>query len=101
MCEPAQPFLYLAFPVAFKHSFYSSLMENICYYTDPKKLSARQFNDFRPVALTSVVAKCMERIVSDQLISSVADRVDPLQFAYKAKRGVEDATLTLLIRYIS
>ena len=37
----------------------------------------------------------MERIVSDQLISSVADRLDPLQFAYKAKRGVEDATLTL------
>ena len=37
----------------------------------------------------------MERIVSDQLISSVADRMDPLQFAYKAKRGVEDATLTL------
>ena len=55
----------------------------------PKKRSARQFNDFRPVALTSVVAKCMERIVSDQPISYVAERMDPLQFSYKAKRGVE------------
>ena len=57
----------------------------------PKKPSAcaSAFNDFRPVALTSVVAKCIERIVSDQLISSVADRMDPLQLSYKAKRGVE------------
>ena len=38
----------------------------------------------------------MERIICNNLISSVADRLDPLQFAYKAKRGVEDATLTLL-----
>ena len=37
----------------------------------------------------------MERIVCNKLSSSVADRLDPLQFAYKAKRGVEDATLTL------
>ena len=37
----------------------------------------------------------MERLVSNQLITSVADRMDSLQFAYSAKWGVEDATLTL------
>ena len=31
----------------------------------------------------------------NQLITSVANRVDPLQFAYRARRGVEGATLTL------
>ena len=55
----------------------------------------KSYSDFRSVALTSVVAKCMERIVSDQLILSVADHMDPLQFTYKAKQGVDDATLML------
>ena len=54
----------------------------------PKKPNVKQINDFRPVALTSVLAKCMERIACNPLVSSVADRMDPLQFAYKARRGV-------------
>lgn len=52
-------------------------------------------NDFRPVTLTSILAKCVERIVCNQLVAFVADRID-LQFAYKAGRGVEDAYLVLL-----
>lgn len=62
----------------------------------PKKSNAREMKDFRPVALTSILCKCMERVVSDHLTAMVVDRLDPLQFAYKAKRGVEDACLTLL-----
>lgn len=61
----------------------------------PKKYNAREMNDFRPVALTSILCKCMERVVSDLLTTTVAD--DQFgQFAYKAKQGVEDACLTLL-----
>ena len=59
----------------------------------PKKPNVKQMNDFRPVASTSILTKCMERIVCNQLVASVADRMDPLQFAYKARRGVEDACL--------
>ena len=62
----------------------------------PKKPSVKQMNDFRPVALTSILAKCMERIVCNQLVASVADRRDPLQFAYKTRRGVQDACLILV-----
>lgn len=62
----------------------------------PKKANASILNDFRPVALTSVLCKCMERLVCNRLMASVADRMDPLQFAYKAKRGVDDATCLLL-----
>ena len=61
----------------------------------PKKTNATLMKDFRPVALTPVLCKCMERIVSYQLTSSVFNQLDPLQFAYRANRGVEDATLTL------
>lgn len=62
----------------------------------PKNTNARALNDFRPVALTSILCKCMERVVCNRLASSVADRMDPLQFAYRVGRGVEDATAILL-----
>ena len=32
---------------------------------------------------------------SNQLIKNVVNRVDPLSFAYEAKRGIEDAKLTV------
>ena len=57
---------------------------------------AKLMKDFRPIALTSVLAKGMKRIVCDKLTSCVQDLLDPLQFAYRASRGVEDATLSLL-----
>ena len=61
----------------------------------PKKPNVKQTNDFRPQDLTSILAKCMERIVvCNQLVASVADRMDPLQLAYKARRGGEDACLS-------
>ena len=43
-----------------------------------KKPNVKQMNDFRPVALTSILAKCMERIVCNQMVASVADRMDSL-----------------------
>ena len=38
----------------------------------------------------------MERIRCNQLIASVADRMDTNLFAYKARRDVEDACLVLV-----
>ena len=32
----------------------------------------------------------------NELVASVADRRDPLRFAYKARKGVEDACLILV-----
>ena len=48
------------------------------------------------VALTPIIAKCFEKVVSKQLKFDVVDQLDPFQFAYKASRGVEGASLTLL-----
>ena len=50
----------------------------------PGRPGAKEMNDFRPVAPTSIIAKCMERIVCNQLIVSVSSRMDPLQFAFRA-----------------
>jgi hypothetical protein len=76
--------------------FFPRSWKNSTIIPVPKKSTAKEMNDFRPVALTPILAKCMERIVCSQLLTAVADRLDPRQFAYKAKRGVEDACLTLL-----
>lgn len=53
-------------------------------------------NDFRPVALTSLVMKSLEKLVKDAVMDSVQDKLDRLQFVYRSGRGVEDTTGTLL-----
>ena len=62
----------------------------------PKKATPLQLNDYRPVALNPIIAKCFEKVVSKHLKFDLVDQLDPFQFAYKASRGVENASLTLL-----
>ena len=59
----------------------------------PKSNSVKQMNDLRPVALTSVAMKCMEKIVLNNIMPICQPHLDPFQFAYKSKRSVEDAIL--------
>ena len=62
----------------------------------PKNNKPSTLNDYRPVALTSVVMKCFEKVVLSRLVPRIQPHADPLQFAYKRDRGTDDATLTLL-----
>ncbi len=57
----------------------------------PKKPKITGLNDYRPVALTSVVMKSFERLVLAYLKASTRPLLDPLQFAYRANRSVDDA----------
>ncbi len=59
----------------------------------PKKVGVKLFENFRPVALRSILAKCMERVISYHLKPYVSEHLDVLQFAYKPQRETEDATL--------
>ncbi|KAI3360806.1 hypothetical protein L3Q82_012879, partial [Scortum barcoo] len=62
----------------------------------PKKTKILSLNDYRPVALTSTIMKCFERLVKSFITSSILDSLDPLQFAYRPNRSTEDAiALTL------
>ena len=65
----------------------------------PKIKNPIEMNDFRPVALTSVVMKCLEKIIKQNIFSTVKGHLDPYQFAYIEGRGVEDAT-TILVNHI-
>ena len=62
----------------------------------PKTPNPSVKNDYRPVALTSIAMKCFERIIKSFLLRDTEHLLDPMQFAYRSKRGVDDATLTLL-----
>ncbi len=57
----------------------------------PKKSKITGLNDYRPVALTSVVMKSFEKLVLAHLKEITGPSLDPLQFAYRANRSVDDA----------
>ncbi|KAL0158979.1 hypothetical protein M9458_047055, partial [Cirrhinus mrigala] len=57
----------------------------------PKKPKITGLNDYRPVTLTSVVMKSFERLVLAYLKDITGPLLDPLQFAYRANRSVDDA----------
>ncbi|KAK3509776.1 hypothetical protein QTP70_009986 [Hemibagrus guttatus] len=60
-------------PACFKHSTIIPI---------PKKPKITGLNDYRPVALTSVVMKSFERLVLAYLKNITGPLLDPLQFAY-------------------
>ena len=67
----------------------------------PKNKCTKTLNNFRPVALDSLVMKSFERIVKDELMNTFQANLDPLPFAYQAGRGVDDAIITLLNMIVS
>ena len=64
--------------------------ENITIHV-PKRTPVSCLNDYRPVALTSVIMKCLEKLVISFIQHNIPATLDPLQFAYRAKRSVDDA----------
>ena len=62
----------------------------------PKVKMPQVLNDLRPVALTSVLMKCLEKFVKLHLCKQVQHLCDKLQFAYRDGRSVDDAVVTLL-----
>ncbi len=60
----------------------------------PKKSKITGLNDYRPVALTSVVIKSFEKLVLAHLkdiTGPAGSSLDPLQFAHRANRSFDDA----------
>ena len=61
----------------------------------PKQSSVSCLNDYRPVALTSVIMKCIDRLI----LVVIQNMTDPYQFEYRENRSVEDAVCKAL-RYV-
>ncbi|KAL0177274.1 hypothetical protein M9458_026168, partial [Cirrhinus mrigala] len=65
----------------------------------PKKPKITGLNDYRPVALTSVVMKAFEKLVLAYLKDITGPLLDSFQFAYRANRSVDDA-VNMALHYI-
>ena len=59
----------------------------------PKTTTAKDYNDYRPIALTYVPFKCLEPILLKYMLLEIEDNLDPYQFSYRKHKSTEDATL--------
>ena len=91
----------LLFNLSFHQATVPTLWKTSCVVPVPKKHPIKALNDLRPVALTSVPMKIFEKFILKRLRILVSDFVDPLQFAYRSKRNVEDAVLYVLNKMVS
>ncbi len=57
----------------------------------PKKPKITGLSDYKPVALMSVVMKSFEKLVLAYLKDITGPLLDPLQFAYRSNRSLDDA----------
>eukprot|EP00061_Rhincodon_typus_P005620 g25365.t1 len=62
----------------------------------PKKAHAMCLNDYHPVAVTSIIMKCFERLVMAHINSHLPACLEPLQFAYQCNRSTTDAISLVL-----
>ncbi len=65
----------------------------------PKKSKITGLNYYRPVTLTPVVMKSFEKLVLAHLKDITGPSLDPLQFAYRANRSVDDA-VNMRLHYV-
>ncbi len=62
----------------------------------PKKSPVSCLNDYRPIALTPIIMKCLERLVMHNIKTSLPNTLDPLPFAYRPNRSTDDAISSTL-----
>ena len=94
--EQLSTIFYIIFSMSLKHHIIPTIWKTSEIIPVPKKSKIDCNNDLRPVALTSIVMKCLEKIILRQLLKEVQANLDPHQFAYKPARSTEDAILFLL-----
>lgn len=76
-------------------------MEDILCGTGAKSSRLSDFNHYWPVALTSHLAKTLERLVLHHLRPLGSSSANALQFAYQPSTGAEDAVIFLIQRSLS
>ncbi|KAK1787328.1 hypothetical protein P4O66_002830 [Electrophorus voltai] len=68
-----------------------------------KKPTVSCLNNYRPVAHTSIIMKCFERLVMRHIKTQLPPSLDALQFVYRSNRSTDDAisiTLHLALTHL-
>ena len=92
--------LHYMFELSLKTCIYPSIWKAGEIIPLPKKTIPLCDNDLRPVTLTAILSKCLERIGLSLLMPVVRNNFDPLQFAYLKGRSTDDA-ISCIIHYMS
>ena len=71
-------------------------MHNYNHHPIPQKTKVSSLDDYRAVARSSVVMKVLERLVLRHMLSTIMEKWDPIQFAYRAKRSVNNVIVLAL-----
>ena len=90
------PILHSIFWESYRTATVPTLWKTSTIIPVPKKPRPSEPNHYRPVALTSIMMKLLERLILNIMLPAVRSQLDPYQFAYRAKRGTEDAVACLL-----
>ena len=90
------PIIFFLFNMSISQQTVPLLCKQSTVVPVAKNSNPKTLNDFRPVALTSLIMKQFEKLVKRELVTKTESLLDPLQFAYREGRGVQDATTTLL-----
>jgi len=93
--EPLTPILRKIYQRSINDSHIPRIWKTSEIIPVPKKIPPKCLNDYRPIALTAILMKCLERLIKSVIEKQVQAHVDKYQFAYTAKRCVEDATLSM------
>ena len=93
--EPLAPVLCRIYQKSLDSAYIPKIWKTSEVVPAPKKNPPKCNNDYRPIALTAIMMKCLEKIVKNHLTVQVKPYTDNYQFAYTAHRCVEDATLSL------
>jgi len=91
--EQLGPILYI-FNLSLSQQKVPNLWKQSIVVPVGKSKHPKSSNDFRPIALTSLVMKSLEKLI--ELLKITEHLMDPLKFTYWTKRWVQDATITLL-----
>ncbi|KAK3546461.1 hypothetical protein QTP70_026310, partial [Hemibagrus guttatus] len=84
---------WLIFNLSLQQDLVPRCLKSTTIVPVPKKQQVRCLNDHCPVALTTIIMKCFERLVLPHIKASIATDLDSHQFAYSGNRSTEDAGL--------
>ncbi|KAI3363457.1 hypothetical protein L3Q82_012067, partial [Scortum barcoo] len=89
------------FNLSLAHAVVPTCFKSTSIIPVPKNSKPSSLNDYRPVALTPIITKCIEQLVLAHLKSCLPPTLDPHQFAYRQNRSTEDAVSIALHSVLS
>uniref|UniRef100_A0A669BIH3 Reverse transcriptase domain-containing protein n=1 Tax=Oreochromis niloticus TaxID=8128 RepID=A0A669BIH3_ORENI len=89
------------FNLSLAHAVVPACFKSTSIVPIPKNSNPSSLNDYRPVALTPIITKCLEQLVLAHFKSCLPPTLDPHQFAYRQNRSTEDAVSIALHSVLS